>query len=228
MGAMDTTTETTNTGPTIDPAAGELAADDPRSAYAGASAVTLDVIRSIEAEQYELPTPCEDMNVGELCEHLVMVQRRIACAGRGEPVAGWPVDAADVPRGGWADAFLEASHDVQQAWTADVLDRPTELPWGTFPGRDALGVYVDELVVHAWDLSRATGQDPEWDPDVLEVASVAIHQQLPVADRRPMWEAIAATLPEGVEWRDPFGNAVDVPDDAPAIDRLVAWNGRQP
>ena len=26
----------------------------------------------------------------------------------------------------------------------------------------------------------------------------------------------------------PFAEAVPVPDDAPAIDRLVAWNGRDP
>ena len=32
----------------------------------------------------------------ELLEHLVMVLRRVACAGRGDELATWPVDAADV------------------------------------------------------------------------------------------------------------------------------------
>jgi hypothetical protein len=63
----------------------------------------------------------------------------------------------------------------------------------------------------------------------VAVADAAIHAQLPVADREPMWEAAKAAMPPGVEWtEDPFGHAVDVPDDAPAIDRLVAWNGRDP
>ena len=35
-------------------------------------------------------------------------------------------------------------------------------------------------------------------------------------------------VPEGVPVEVPFANAVDVSDDAPLIDRLVAWNGRQP
>jgi hypothetical protein len=34
--------------------------------------------------------------------------------------------------------------------------------------------------------------------------------------------------PEHREPTDPFADAVPVPDDAPLIDRLVAWNGRRP
>ena len=39
---------------------------------------------------------------------------------------------------------------------------------------------------------------------------------------------VAATLPAGVPFVPPFGEAVAVADDAPLIDRLVAWNGRTP
>ena len=206
----------------------QLSPDDVRSIYARASALTTDVLAAIEPAQYDLRTPCETMTVAELCEHLVMVQRRVACAGRDVPVQEWPIDAADVPAGEWAAAFAEASHDVQASWPAEVLDRPTALPWGTFPGRDALAIYVNELIVHAWDLAQPTGLEPAWEDEVLLVADASIHAQLPDADRRAMWDQFAAMLPDEVEWEDPFGNAVPVPDDAPLIDRLVAWNGRQP
>ena len=109
-----------------------------------------------------------------------------------------------------------------------VLDRQIDLPWGTFSGTEVLGVYTNEVTVHTWDLARGTGQQPAWDPTVLAVADAAIRAQLPVADRSPMWAEVAASLPPGVPWQDPFGPAVAVADDAPAIDRLVAWNGRRP
>lgn len=63
---------------------------------------------------------------------------------------------------------------------------------------------------------------------MLAVADAAIRSQLPLADRTPIWEAAKVSLSPGTDWEDPFGNAVDVPDDAPLIDGLVAWNGRHP
>ena len=207
---------------------GQLAPDDPRARFAGAVMVTAESLRELRPEHWHLPTPCAGLEVGQLAEHLVMVLRRVACAGRGEPTASWPVDAADVAPGEWAEAFTEAAHDVQASWPDAVLDRPTELPWGEFSGRQVLGVYTNELVVHTWDLSRATGRSVPWDPAVLEAALVAIHEQLPMADRTPMWNAIKEQLPPEVPWEDPFANAVEVPADAPLIDRLVAWNGRTP
>jgi uncharacterized protein (TIGR03086 family) len=220
MNSTETTTAAQDPSAQLDP-------NDPRHVYARATKLTAQTMRAITAEQYSLPT-CTAMSVAQLCEHLVMVQRRVACAGRGQAVAQWPIAATDVASGEWADAFIDASHDVQSAWSADVLDRATQLPWGEFSGREVLAVYANELSVHTWDLARATGQQPEWDGDVLEVSLAAIHAQLPDADRRPMWDALAAQMPEGVPWESPFGNAVAVSDDAPTIDRLVAWNGRQP
>ena len=43
-----------------------------------------------------------------------------------------------------------------------------------------------------------------------------------------MWAAIAAHLPDGIEFESPFTNAVDVAPDADAVEQLIAWNGRSP
>ena len=206
-----------------------LSTDDPRSHLAGAVRTATDVMRNLTPAQYELPTSCAPMNVGELAEHMVMALRRTACAGRDLPLEQWPVDASDVPTGAWADALVESAHDVQAVWSDDsLLERPTTLPWGQFPGGEVLDIYANELIVHAWDLASATGQEPEWDPTVLEASLAVMHSQLPVADRTPIWEELFAGVPEGVDIEPPFANAVDVADDAPLIDRLVAWNGRTP
>jgi hypothetical protein len=48
---------------------------------------------------------------------------------------------------------------------------------------------------------------------VLAAALTAVRRKLPMAQRPP---------------EVPFADAVPVPDGAPAIDRLVAWQGRDP
>ncbi|HNE76169.1 MAG TPA: hypothetical protein PK623_14770, partial [Microthrixaceae bacterium] len=119
--------------------------------------------------------------------------------------------------------------DVEQAWADPaLLERPTTLPWGTFPGREVLDVYTNEMVIHTWDLATATDQHPEWDPAVLEASLAVMHAQLPIPVRAPIWEAIYAGMPAEVPRDIPFADAVDVAEDAPLIDRLVAWNGRTP
>jgi len=202
--------------------------EDPRPIFRKAALLTGEVIEGVPSELLRAPTSL-DWDVRELMEHLVMVLRRVAAAGRNEPPATWPVDASDVADDGFAAAWRGALGDAEEGWRDDAaLDRPTELPWGTFPGREVLGVYTNEIVVHAWDLARATGQSVEWPDDVVALADVTIRAQLPMADRSQMWAELRASLPPEVEWEDPFGPAVEVPEDAPAIDRLVAWNGRQP
>lgn len=205
-----------------------LAEDDPRALFARAVSLAHTTIDHVTTERLHDPTPA-GMNVRDLMEHLVMVLRRVACAGRGQPVSTWPVDATDVANDGFADAWREAAHDVQAAWTDDgLLDRAVDLPWGSFTGAEVLGSYTNEVTVHTWDLAKATDQEPSWDDAVLAAADASIRAQLPLAVRSPIWEAAKTQLPEGMPWETPFADAVEVRGDAPAIDRLIAWNGRQP
>lgn len=218
----------TDTTQTPSPETSTLTDDDPRRLFAVSAALARTVIDRVVPDQYAIPTPC-GMEVRDLLEHLVMVVRRVAAAGRGEDPWSWPVDAADVADDGFAAAWSAGAAAVDGAWADEaLLARPTAVPWGEFPGAEVLGVYINEVTVHTWDLAQATGQFPAWDGAVLAFADAAIHAQLPMADRSEMWAAAAAELPPEVPWEDPFGPAVPVAADAPAIDRLVAWNGRTP
>ena len=71
--------------------------------------------------------------------------------------------------------------------------------------------YVTDVYMHSWDLARATGQEAGLDEDfagqVLE-------------GMRP----IEAMLRDSGQ----YGPAVPVPDDAPAVDRLMGFVGRDP
>lgn len=214
---METTAPTTTTTPA------PFGADDPRHVFGRAVAVGTATVAAVRPDQLDGPTPCSAMDVGTVLGHLVGVLDRISALGRGDdPFA--VVESVD--HGDWPGAWATAAHRVQAAWTDDVLARPMALPWQQGTGADILLGYVNEVVVHTWDLAVATGQRPVWDDDVLATALERM-PALPPEGRLAMFEQIAADmgLPEVAV---PFAEVVPAPDGAPAIDRLVAWNGRDP
>ena len=72
-------------------------------------------------------------------------------------------------------------------------------------------VALDELVLHGWDLARATGQ--EYTPDAA--ALQASHDFLLASVDDPGRGEI-------------FGPVVPVPADAPLLDRAIGLSGRDP
>lgn len=157
--------------------------------------------------------------------HLIGVLDRIAALGRGDdPFAVTETLVADDV---WSDAWTTSARGAAEAWTDDaVLERPMALPWIQGSGAEVLATYFSELTVHTWDLATATGQQPDWDETVV-TAALAARDILPAENRRALFEEISAAM--GLdEVAIPFAEAIPVAEDAPAIDRLVAWNGRDP
>ena len=126
----------------------------------------------------------------------------------------------------WTSALRLEATEGGRPWYSVAFD-PIEFGAPVADDAFQLDLPADALV-HTWDLATATGQDVAWDHATLACSWEAIRSQLPEADRDPQWEAVRAMMPPGVPFDGPFANAVDVADDAPLIDRLVAWNGRTP
>jgi uncharacterized protein (TIGR03086 family) len=206
-----------------------LAPTDPRAVFGRAHATAAGVLAGIGPEQLDGPTPCDDYDVRTLAGHLLAVARRVRNVGRGEsPFSiGEVVEVADDEL---VRAWTEVGAEIVDAWADDAtLERIVELPWATLPGRATLIMWCNELSVHTWDLAKATDQAVEWDDSVLAPAFGAIQMGLPDEGRIESFEAARANMPAGQEdFAFPFKAAVDVGDDAPLIDRLVAWNGRDP
>ena len=80
------------------------------------------------------------------------------------------------------------------------------------PGAAVLGMTLMEYVTHGWDLATATGQPVPFTDDELGTTLERAKANLPDQYRG-----------EGM----PFAAAVDVPADAPVLDRLVAFMGRR-
>jgi uncharacterized protein (TIGR03086 family) len=186
---------------------------DPRPTFFSAVATACDVVAAVSPAQLDGPTPCTEYDVRALLGHLVAVFHRVTSIAGGTPAVGHAPLVTDVPDDGWAASARAAARDLEAAWSDPaVLTLEMQLPFGTLPGAAALAMYTGEVSTHTWDLAVATGQSPAWDDEVLTGALAAVHRKLP-AERGP-----------GI----PFADAVPVPDDAPVIDRLVGWQGRDP
>lgn len=202
---------------------------DPRAVLGRAFATTRTVLDGIGPDQLGLPTPCTEYDVRALAGHLLAMAQRVGEVGRGEPLS--PLEVTEgVPDDGWVEAWDRVGQEVAAAWADDAtLERIVVLPWATLPGSATLIMWCNELSVHTWDLATATGQAPDWDDTVLAAAFAAMQVGLPAEGRTEAFEAIAQNLPEGTPVSaPPFAAAVELPDDALLIDRLVAWNGRTP
>jgi len=204
---------------------------DPRAAFASAAAVASATIAAVSPAQLVAATPCAELDVRHLLGHLVDVLRRVAVIGRGEPIFSIaPLDATTVPDDGWLALWQAGLPAVTAAWADDATLTPeVVLPWSTASGADTLVGYAGETIVHTWDLARATGQRPVWDDTVVAAALVVDERRIPGGDRLAAFERIIASMPEERRpLRPAFLDVVAVADDAPLIDRLVAWTGRDP
>ena len=186
------------------------AAHDPRPLLGRVLDQTETLVLGTDPADGDRPTPCEDYDVATLVQHLLAVVRRVGAVVRGEPFFSVPVVW---PSGDWAADWRSGRADTEVALAAAELDRIVQLPWGEAPVRAAIASYVGEFATHGWDLAVATGRRHLLDDEIADAALPASMAKMP-ADRRG----------EGV----PFGPVVPVPDDAPAIDRLVGWLGRDP
>ncbi|MEJ3745979.1 TIGR03086 family metal-binding protein [Actinomycetes bacterium KLBMP 9797] len=178
---------------------------------AGVLSKTGDLIDGIRADQLRLPTPCDDYDVEALRDHIVGWVQVFAASAHGRSYPGDP--AAYRCGADPAGTFRTAAADLVDGWATYGLDRQVTLAGGALPGDKAFNMAVMEYLTHGWDLAVATGQPvPFTEPEAAEVLARA-----------------EVTLPPQYRGENmAFGHIVPVDEDASAIDRMVAFMGRQP
>jgi uncharacterized protein (TIGR03086 family) len=172
------------------------------------------VVAGVRDEQLRDPTPCAGTSVAGLLDHLLGLALAFRLAAEKRPVEGGPRASADDLDPGWRTLLPERLAALAAAWRAPAAWEGTaEVAGVRMPG-GAMGVVtLDEVLVHGWDLAVATGQDYRADPGAVQ-ACLAFAGD------------VAAGPPE--QRTGLFGPAVPVPDDAPALDRLLGLTGRDP
>jgi len=158
------------------------------------------------ASDWSAPAPVEGWTAVDVVDHLVSWFRGFLSAGGVELPAG-PATADD-PLAAWH----HHAAGVQGLLDERGDEEFTHLYIG--PGRLAETIdrfYTSDVFMHSWDLARATGQEHRLDADFAG-------QML--EGMRP----IEAMLRDSGQ----YGPAIPVPDDAPAVDRLMGFVGRDP
>ena len=179
----------------------------PESPAARHEAVAGEFARLVEqTTDWAAPAPVDGWTALDVVDHLVSWFRGFLSAGGVELPAG-PATADD-PVASWRHHA-----DGVQALVAERGDESFTHPY-IGPGRLAETVdrfYTSDVFMHSWDLARATAQEPQLDEDFAG--------QL-LAGMQP----IEAMLRDSGQ----YGPAVPVPDDAPVVDRLMGFVGRDP
>jgi uncharacterized protein (TIGR03086 family) len=184
--------------------------------FGPATATLRRLVLGTRDDQLGDPTPCDAYTVGDLVQHIGGLTFAFTGAAHKQPVPG-------AEQGGTGDASkleigwrLLIARDLEvlaeswrnpAAYEGSTMAGPVELP-----GSEAAVVALNEVVVHGWDLAAATGQRYAVDPTSLAICTEF---------------ARAFSTPETADMRgDAFGAVIEVPDDAPALTRLLGMMGR--
>jgi uncharacterized protein (TIGR03086 family) len=164
-----------------------------------------DTIAAVPGDAWSNPSPCSDWTARELVAHVVSTQG-LFLGFIGEEIGELP-SVDDDPGAAWDAARAKVQHALDDPDRADT-------EFDGFFGRTSFAAAIDrfqnsDLVVHRWDLARATGQDESFD-DVDAERILAYGREFGDAFRSP-----------GV-----CGPEVPVPPDADVQTRALGFWGR--
>jgi uncharacterized protein (TIGR03086 family) len=147
-------------------------------------------------------TPCDEWSVRDLLNHVFDTQNYFSGTARGEDVSPPGPNPPDIVSADPRADFDRIRGEVTDAFRKDGVIEKTG---------PALGIAFSDLLIHTWDLARATGQDAKMPDGLAEAAYGLIHGKFSDEQRKGMFK------PE-----------IEVGDDASAEDRLLAYTGRTP
>jgi uncharacterized protein (TIGR03086 family) len=177
------------------------------------------LVNGVRDDQLGDPTPCTSYTLGDLLHHVRGLAEAFTVAGRKEQPAGGskppPRGDASLLPNNWRGETADWLSRLAETWSDPAAWEGTAWIAGFEAPASAVGITAaNELVVHGWDVARASGQQLVLDGTAL-------------APCREFVEMMSG--PGSEEARgDAFGPALPVPVGASALDELVAGNGRDP
>ena len=167
------------------------------------------IVDQVGPDQMTAPTPCTDWTVRDVADHMAKGNAWAAAVLASETgSAPRPTDSivGDDPAGAFADTAAAMLAAFQ---TPGARSKMLDLPFGRMPGGALAGARMTDLLVHGWDIAKATGQSTDFAPELNE-AALATARRMMTLDRAG----------------SPFAPEQPVAADAPAADRLAAFLGR--
>lgn len=175
-------------------------------------AVLRPVLAAVPDEALGDPTPCSGWDVRDLANHLLGTTEAMRRIGAGEdldPDDPWGT-SGDHMSEEWRDALTARLEAWASAWdSADAYEG--DAMGGQMPKQLVGQMAFAEMLLHGWDLARATGQSITPDETVVATA-VEVMAQIGEMGRR----------------MGAFESLVDTPADAGPLDQVLAQSGRHP
>jgi len=168
-----------------------------------------ELVSGIANEQLAAPTPCIEYTVGDLIDHVDLVVQGATAVALGNEI---PDAAYSHLEPDWQDTVGQHLRALGEAWDDPAAWEGT----GNVPGSDLSNtmwgkITLTELVVHGWDIARATNQPFDLPEQTLLACFEHVAVFVPNAPVPELW-----------------GPPIEVPPDAPLLDRIVANTGRVP
>jgi uncharacterized protein (TIGR03086 family) len=178
------------------------------------------LVRGVSDDMLAWPTPCPAYTLGDLLDHVGGFAMAFTAAAKKDVAPGsasGQAPSGDASRlsGDWRGRIASDLDSLAEAWRdPDAWQGMTQAGGIDLPGEVAALVALDELVVHGWDVARASGQSYRVDPGLLDLV-----QQFVSQFSGPGMEEQREGL---------FGPEVAVAPDAPQLDRVIGMTGRDP
>ena len=169
------------------------------------------LVENLAPEALDRPTPCETYSVAGLLDHLHGSVLAFRAAADKSPLPPGPSGDPAHLVADWQTRIPNDARALADDWSDPAAWEGMTAAGGVdLPGEVAGIVGLDELVIHGWDLAKATGQPAGYDgPGLDEVLHL-----------------VTEFRGGGIEGL--FGPEVPIPDGASVFDRILGVSGRDP
>ena len=168
---------------------------------------------NVQSAQFGSPTPCSDLEVAALASHMTGFLAMTEMAAHKQDLPDASGKMPDFANADLGETYGQLAGKAVQAWSEPVaLEGVCQFGPGEFPSQVALSITLLDLAAHGWDTATATDQAYPIEGEVAEA----------------LWEAAKSVITDDARKNGAFGPEVEVDQDAPLKDRILALAGRDP
>ena len=180
---------------------------------AAAAAEAARVVAGVPGHPMDAPTPCDDWDLRTLVNHVILwtaysAERR----AHGESVAEDLMTKDFTADPGFAQDYAAQVDRAVTAWSDPAAwERELGVMGSGTPAADVAAMLIAEMVLHGWDIARATGQEFVCDDAVAANVLATVEAQ---GELFRQYQGFAAIVP--------------VEESATVLDRALSLSGRDP
>jgi len=183
---------------------------------APAAAEAARVVAGVPGHPMDAPTPCDDWDLRTLVNHVILwtaysAERR----AYGESVAEDLMSKDFTADPGFAQDYAAQIDRAVAAWSDPAAwERELGVMGSGTPAADVAAMLIAEMVLHGWDIARATGQEYACDEAVAANVLATVEAQ---GELFRQYQGFAAIVSLSADQ-----------DGATVLDRALSLSGRDP